>query len=103
MKTKLKSNLIIGLFVATITTFTFGATAFSGLESDANDAYHQLTSESPAAAKVAASAKGVLVFPKIVKGGFMFGAQHGDRVLFVHGHMPGCYKTVAASYGLQAG
>jgi lipid-binding SYLF domain-containing protein len=103
MKTKLKSNLIIGLLVAAIATFTFGTTASAGLESDAHAAYHQLISESPAAANVAASAKGVLVFPKIVKGGFMIGAQHGDGVLFVHGHVAGHYKTVAASYGLQAG
>ncbi len=103
MKTKMKAKLILGPFVAIIATLIASATASASLESDASAAYRRLTSESPAAAKVAARAKGVLVFPSIVKGGFMIGAQHGDGVLFVHGHMAGYYKTVAASYGLQAG
>jgi lipid-binding SYLF domain-containing protein len=103
MKTQLKSYFIIGLLIAAITTLALSTTASAGLETDASAAYHKLISESPAAAKVAAGAKGVLVFPKIVKGGFMIGAQHGDGILFLHGHVAGHYKTVAASYGLQAG
>lgn len=48
-------------------------------------------------------AAGVLVFPEIVKAGFLFGAQTGNGVLFHRGRERGFYNISAASYGLQAG
>jgi lipid-binding SYLF domain-containing protein len=48
-------------------------------------------------------AKGVLVFPDIVKAGFLFGAQYGEGALRQRGKTTGYYNTVAASYGFQAG
>jgi lipid-binding SYLF domain-containing protein len=45
----------------------------------------------------------ILVFPKVVKAGFVLGAQGGEGILFEHGRVNGRYRTVAASYGLQAG
>ncbi len=45
----------------------------------------------------------VLVFPKIVKAGFVVGAQGGEGILFVDGKPAGRYRAVAGSYGLQAG
>ena len=48
-------------------------------------------------------AKGILVFPNIVKGGFIFGAHYGKGALWKQGEKAGYYRTTAASYGLQAG
>jgi lipid-binding SYLF domain-containing protein len=48
-------------------------------------------------------AKGILIFPKIVKGGFIIGGQFGDGALRVNGTSVAYYRSVAASYGLQAG
>jgi lipid-binding SYLF domain-containing protein len=48
-------------------------------------------------------AKGILVFPNIVKGGFIFGAHYGKGALRKQGETAGYYSTMAASYGLQAG
>jgi lipid-binding SYLF domain-containing protein len=48
-------------------------------------------------------AKAILVFPSVVKAGFMFGAQYGDGALRRQGKTVGYYSTVAASYGFQAG
>jgi lipid-binding SYLF domain-containing protein len=45
----------------------------------------------------------VLLFQEIVKGGFIWGGQVGEGALMSHGHTLGYYKTIAASYGLQAG
>lgn len=45
----------------------------------------------------------VLVFPSILKAGFMFGGQIGDGVLMKRGTPVGYYNSVAASYGFQAG
>jgi lipid-binding SYLF domain-containing protein len=48
-------------------------------------------------------AKGILVFPSIVKGGFIVGAYYGKGALRKNGETAGYYSTMAASYGLQAG
>jgi len=45
----------------------------------------------------------VLVFPNMMKAGFLFGGQVGDGVLLKKGRAAGYYNSVAASYGLQAG
>ena len=45
----------------------------------------------------------MLVFPNVVKAGFIFGAQGGEGTLFIHGRPSARYRTVAGSYGLQAG
>jgi lipid-binding SYLF domain-containing protein len=57
----------------------------------------------PDTRQLASRAKGVLVFPDIVKAGFLFGAQYGEGALRVRGKTAGYYNTAAASYGLQAG
>jgi lipid-binding SYLF domain-containing protein len=57
----------------------------------------------PNAKSLSSQAKGVLVFPSIVKAGFLFGAQYGEGALRRQGRRAGYYNTVAASYGLQAG
>jgi lipid-binding SYLF domain-containing protein len=57
----------------------------------------------PNARDLASQAKAVLVFPAIVKAGFLFGAQYGEGALRRQGRTAGYYNTVAASYGFQAG
>ena len=58
----------------------------------------------PGALNLAKQAKGVLVFPNIVKAGFIVGGQYGDGVLRRKGGKTvGYYRSLAASYGLQAG
>jgi lipid-binding SYLF domain-containing protein len=69
----------------------------------AAEALKNLTASDPAAQLLARQAKTVLVFPNIVKAGFLFGGQMGDGVLMQNGRPVGYYNSVAASYGLQAG
>src|SRR5215470_10948238 len=70
---------------------------------DVDAAITKLYGQVPAARTLAQKAKAVLVFPSVVKAGFMFGAQYGDGALRRQGKTVGYYNTVAASYGLQAG
>ncbi len=51
----------------------------------------------------AKKAKGILVFPSIVKGGFIIGGQYGEGALRKGGKTVGYYNSVAGSYGLQLG
>src|SRR6059036_780305 len=63
-----------------------------------------LRPETASAAKVLGSqAKAILVFPRILKAGFMVGAQGGNGALRQGGKTVAYYNTVAASYGFQAG
>ena len=48
-------------------------------------------------------ANGILVFPSVVKAGFVVGGQYGEGSLQVGGKPVGYYSTASASIGLQLG
>ena len=73
------------------------------LDKEVDDATKQLLAQSPAAAALAKTAKGILVFPSVKKAGFIVGGQSGNGSLRVNGATQGYYNTSAASFGLQAG
>jgi len=62
-----------------------------------------LYAESASAKAMDKKAKGILVFPSIVKGGFLVGGQYGEGALLKGGNTDGYYSTIQMSYGLQAG
>jgi len=73
------------------------------IERSVNSAVKKLAAKYPWTKELAEKAKGVLVFPSVVKGGFMVGGQYGEGALRKHGKTVAYYNTVSASYGLQAG
>ncbi len=73
------------------------------IDRDSTQALATLESHSSEAKALATRAKGILVFPKIIKGGLIIGAQAGEGALRVNGKTTGYYNTVSLSYGLQAG
>jgi len=73
------------------------------LDRDGARALKNLYANNTAARLLGSKAKAVLVFPSMVKAGFMFGGQMGEGVLLANGRPVGYYNSVAASYGLQAG
>jgi len=75
----------------------------AAIDDDAQAALKKLYSTTPAAKVLAEKAKGILVFPTIVKAGFMVGAHYGDGVLIQNGQVTGHYNSLAGSYGFQAG
>ena len=70
---------------------------------DASAALQELYATTPAAKVLGSQAKAILVFPRILKAGFMVGAQGGNGALRKGGKTVAYYNTVAASYGFQAG
>jgi lipid-binding SYLF domain-containing protein len=82
---------------------TSAAASAAALDSDGAAAVKALRKNNLVADKLAETAKGILVFPSIVKAGFMFGGQIGEGVLLKRGKPTGYYNSVAASYGFQAG
>jgi lipid-binding SYLF domain-containing protein len=94
-------GLIVGLSI--FAAAPASAETASEIEAKAETALKALYEKTPAAAELAKVAKGILVFPQVLKAGFIFGAEYGNGVLFEGGEMAGHYNTTAVSYGLQAG
>ena len=76
---------------------------YAELKRQAAATLQQLYASNEAARVLKKKAKAVLVFPRIVKAGFLIGGQIGDGVLLKNGKSSGIYNSVAGSYGLQAG
>ena len=49
------------------------------------------------------TAKGVLVFPSVVKAGFVVGGEFGEGALRINGKTVDYYNTIAGSFGFQFG
>jgi lipid-binding SYLF domain-containing protein len=105
MMNRITVEIIAFLFVTlpVMMTAPASATDLSQLARDANSSLQHLYATDDGARVLGEKAKGVLVFPKIVKAGFMFGGQLGDGALLKNGQAVGYYNSLAGSYGLQAG
>ncbi len=73
------------------------------LRNDSFAALNSLYASEPKAKEFAAKSKAILVFPSILKAGFMVGGQGGDGVLIQGGKVVGTFNLSAASFGFQAG
>ena len=71
-----------GLILVALTLLAVRAAFADDLTSDSRRALQQLAAQNPAAAKCKSKAVAVLVFPDVVKAGFIFGAQGGQRNSF---------------------
>lgn len=96
-------TLAVALVVAVSAPHVARAASAKEIDAKVDAALAKLYAGSPAAVEIAKVAKGVLVFPEVVKGGFIVGGQFGNGALRKDGKTAGYYNTVAASYGLQAG
>ena len=105
--TKRMRSGVWGLMLAALLVSLGAARAEAGdrqqLARDGAAALRTLTNSNTAAKLLAGKARAVLVFPHIVKAGFMFGGQVGDGVLLRNGAPVAYYNSLAGSYGLQAG
>ena len=113
METKRSTNSMRMLFaVVTLLAVTVlsnlsagSALAASAREIDgkATQVLSDLYRTTPGAKTLAAKAKAVLIFPNIIKGGFLIAGQFGDGALRKRGKTVAYYRSLAASYGFQAG
>ena len=106
IKRAVLSSMAFVLFVTALALFPARpamAASAASLTGDARSALKTLCSKKPAARALNDKAAGVLVFPRILKAGFMVGGQYGEGVLFKRGKVAGYFNSVAGSYGLQIG
>jgi lipid-binding SYLF domain-containing protein len=99
---KIMLTTAIMLSVASVTLPVQGATA-EDLNQDAAQALQTLYKSHPEAERLSKNARAVLVFPKIIKAGLVFGGSYGEGVMTRGGSFSGYYNSVSASWGWQAG
>jgi lipid-binding SYLF domain-containing protein len=107
--TNIRRNFLNVLLVTaaslSLSTASIGANAATAedLNKDAAQALQTLYKTRPIAADMAKHAKAILVFPKIIKAGLVFGGSYGEGVLTKGSKVAGYYNSVSASWGWQAG
>jgi len=104
-KAGLDRRAVIGGTVAVALVSAEAAEAASPAELDASASasLRKLYSQSERARELGRKARAILIFSKITKAGFVFGAQGGDGVLRIGGRTQGYYRIVGGSFGLQIG
>ena len=99
---KLALACAMTLFLGSVSGLAAAATA-DDLDREAAQALQSLYKINPTAALIAKNAKAILVFPKIIKAGLVFGGSYGEGVLMKGSRVTEYYNSVTASWGLQAG
>lgn len=102
---------ILAIMLAVATAMAFSVVPISpahaataaDLDKDAVQALQTLYRDHPVAEQISKSAKAILVFPKIIKAGLVFGGSYGEGVLIEAGKANDYYNSVAGSWGLQIG
>jgi len=79
------------------------AATAADLDKDSRQALQTLYKSEPTAEKLSRTAKGILVFPNIVKAGLVFGGSYGEGELIEGSKVVDYYNSVTGSWGLQAG
>jgi len=90
------------LFVSIVLSTNLMAKPASVIEAEANAALAVFKTK-PGAEKFLSQVKGYLIFPSVMKGGFIVGGEYGEGVLKVNGQTKGYYSIASGSLGFQAG
>ena len=101
--------LIVGCLVLAVVTGMVmnpnpaNADTAEQIDKEVKLALENLYATAPKAKEFGDKAKGILVFPSIVKAGLIVGGQYDEGELIINGKVRGYYNTVQVSYGLQIG
>lgn len=95
--------LLCALLLAAGTSAPVSAASREQLDAEVREAISTLYGHSSAAKALAGRAAGMLVFPRVIKGGIGIGAEYGEGALQVGGRTVGYYNIVSGSIGFQLG
>jgi lipid-binding SYLF domain-containing protein len=97
------SLLVLALVAATVVHGAARAASAAEIDANSRAALARLYATSPAAVSIGRRSHAILVFPKILKAGLIFGGAGGEGALYERGRATGFYSSVGGSWGLQAG
>lgn len=104
-----KRNNLVALILATFSIASLNAmnsaaaATAEDLDNDSRQALQTLYKTEPVAETLSQTAKGILVFPNVVKAGLVFGGSYGEGVLIKGSAITDYYNSVSGSWGLQIG
>ena len=103
-----KNSVYTIIFIAILLsglTNTAPCWAASADEIDAkvNAVLHKFYEEVGAGKELSKKSKGILIFPDVVKAGFVIGGEYGEGALRIKKKTVEYYSTIAGSIGLQIG
>src|SRR6185312_15111312 len=93
----------LALPMSAVSIHAASAARAQDIDRDASHALEVLFRNNGLASDISKQAKAVLVFPRIVKAGLIFGGSYGEGALREGGKTVGYYNSASASWGLQAG
>ena len=94
--------ILIGLVLLCSASMAFSATARE-IDVSVEVTLERFNKEVPGAEGFMKKAKGVLIFPQVIKAGFGIGGEYGEVALQIGGKTVEYYSTMAASIGFQLG
>ena len=94
--------LLILLILLCSTSMAFSATA-KEIDVSVEVTLERFNKEIPGAESFLKKAKGVVIFPQVIKAGFGIGGEYGEGALRIGGKTVEYYSTMAASIGFQLG
>ncbi|NOQ93941.1 MAG: hypothetical protein GQ547_04805 [Methylophaga sp.] len=103
------SNRLFTFTLALITSFGLFISPISNAASSyeinvgVKETLKRFRNEIPGGSEFLKQAKGVLIFPSVIKAGFGIGGEYGEGALQIGGKTKAYYSTAAASIGLQLG
>lgn len=102
-----RRSAIISVSLAVLATAVpsqlLAASSAAEIEAKSRAALNSLYASNPKAAAIGKRAKGIMVFPNIIKGGLVIAGSSGDGVLLVNNKATKFFNISSASVGLQAG
>ncbi len=102
MKRKIFAASSLAIAALLMSAVSFGATK-AEIDERVHVAMHQFYELNPQHKDLVARAKGVLVFPRITKGGVGIGGEFGEGALRIDGKDVAYYSVSSASVGLTLG
>jgi lipid-binding SYLF domain-containing protein len=103
MKTKIVLATTVLAIAALATTATSVAASKTQINKRVSATMTQFDTINPANKSLGDKAAGILVFPRVTKGGIGVGGEFGEGVLQVNGKTVGYYSVGSASVGLTLG
>lgn len=103
MKTLSRSLLLLAIGTLLAAPTALRAQSAEEINVEVHHALKKLYANNPVARALGQQAVAVLVFPSIIKAGFVFTAQYGRGALLEGGVVTGYYATGGGSAGFQAG
>lgn len=99
-----KSAFIALVFAAGLAPALPAAAADAGtIDRRVQETLGELYAAYPSMRPLVQRAAGVLVFPRVIKAGFVVGADYGEGALLQHGRTAGYYNVASGSFGFQIG